>query len=114
MSRARNQRESQWHAYSLTLKMEVIYSSETLLDVERTMRRYIPKDRTLQNFKFLFEALCGSSINPYNIHGSLFQMKNFNFVLEKTTAHEKLHNTNSQIQDHSSSLLLLLLLLLLA
>jgi hypothetical protein len=35
-------------AYSSTLKTEAIYSSETLVDFQRTTRRYIPEDRTFQ------------------------------------------------------------------
>jgi hypothetical protein len=33
-------------AYSSTLKMEAICSTETLADFQRTTRRYIPEDRT--------------------------------------------------------------------
>jgi hypothetical protein len=44
ISRARNQRESRWQAYSCTLKMEAICSSETLVDIQRTTRRYISED----------------------------------------------------------------------
>jgi hypothetical protein len=36
-------------AYSSTLKMEVICSSETLVDFLRTTRRYIPEDSSLQS-----------------------------------------------------------------
>jgi hypothetical protein len=32
-----------------TLKMEAICSSETSVDSQRTTRRYIPEDSTLQN-----------------------------------------------------------------
>jgi hypothetical protein len=35
--------------FLLTLKMEVIHSSETSVDFERTTLRYIPEDRTLHN-----------------------------------------------------------------
>jgi hypothetical protein len=35
-------------AYSSTLKMEVICSSETSVDFQQTTRHYIPEDRTLQ------------------------------------------------------------------
>jgi hypothetical protein len=35
-------------AYSSTLKMEAICSSETLVDFQRTTWRYIPEDSTLQ------------------------------------------------------------------
>jgi hypothetical protein len=38
-----------WSAYSSTLKMERIFSSETSVDFQRTTRRYIPEDSTLQN-----------------------------------------------------------------
>jgi hypothetical protein len=58
ISRARNQRESRWQAerasrlrcsaYSSTLKMEAICSSETSIDFQRTARRYIPEDSTLR------------------------------------------------------------------
>jgi hypothetical protein len=34
--------------YSSALKMEVIYTSETSVDFQRTIRRYIPQDGTLQ------------------------------------------------------------------
>jgi hypothetical protein len=36
-------------AYSLTLKMEATFSPETSLDFQRTTRRYIREDRTLEN-----------------------------------------------------------------
>jgi hypothetical protein len=35
--------------YSLTLKMEEMYSSETSIDFQRTTWRYIAEDRTLQS-----------------------------------------------------------------
>jgi hypothetical protein len=34
-------------AYSSTLKMEVIYFNETLIDFQKIALRYIPEDRTL-------------------------------------------------------------------
>jgi hypothetical protein len=34
--------------YSLTLKMEATYSSETSVDFQRITQRYIPEDRTMQ------------------------------------------------------------------
>jgi hypothetical protein len=37
-------------AYSSTLKMEATCSSETSEDFQRTTRRYIPEDRTLNGF----------------------------------------------------------------
>jgi hypothetical protein len=59
ISRARNQRESKWQAeffascsaYSSTLKMEAICSTETSIDIRRTTRRYIPEDSTLHNHR---------------------------------------------------------------
>jgi hypothetical protein len=39
-------------AYSSTLKLEAICSSETSVDFQRTTRRYIPKDRTLHNHRY--------------------------------------------------------------
>jgi hypothetical protein len=38
-------------AYSLTLKVETIRSSETSIDFQRTERRYIPDDSTLYNHR---------------------------------------------------------------
>jgi hypothetical protein len=38
-------------AYSSTLKMVVIYSSETLVDIQRTTWQCIPKDSTLHNHR---------------------------------------------------------------
>jgi hypothetical protein len=35
-------------SYFSTLNIEAIYSSETFIDFQRTIRRYIQKDRTLQ------------------------------------------------------------------
>jgi hypothetical protein len=35
-------------AYSSTMKMEVIFSSKTSVDFQRTRPRYIPEDRTVQ------------------------------------------------------------------
>jgi hypothetical protein len=49
ISRARNQSEAGrklWSVYSLTLKMEGIYSAETTFDFQRTTRCYIPEYRT--------------------------------------------------------------------
>jgi hypothetical protein len=40
-------------AYSSTMKMEATYSSETSVDFQRTKRRYIPEDKTIQNFDVL-------------------------------------------------------------
>jgi hypothetical protein len=44
---------SRWFllAYSSTLKMKAICSSEELVDLHRTTRRYIPEDRTLHNHR---------------------------------------------------------------
>jgi hypothetical protein len=36
-----------WFAYSLALKMEVTWSSETSADYQQTTRHYIPEDRIL-------------------------------------------------------------------
>jgi hypothetical protein len=52
INRARNQHES-YTLISLLgiffdLKMEAIYCSETSVDFQRTTRRYIPEDSTLQ------------------------------------------------------------------
>jgi hypothetical protein len=38
-------------AYSSTLKMEAICSSETSVHIQRTTRRYIPEDSTLHNHR---------------------------------------------------------------
>jgi hypothetical protein len=43
----------------LTLKMEVIYASETSIDFQLTTRPYIPEDRTLHNHR------C-ENLNSYN------------------------------------------------
>jgi hypothetical protein len=40
-----------FHLLSSTLKMESICSSETLVDFQRTTRRYIPQDSTLHNHR---------------------------------------------------------------
>jgi hypothetical protein len=44
-------------ACSLALKMEVTYSSEMSVDFQRTTRRYIPEDRTLQKVVFVSWAI---------------------------------------------------------
>jgi hypothetical protein len=36
-------------AYSLILKVEATYSSETLLNIRQNTKRYIPEDRNLRN-----------------------------------------------------------------
>jgi hypothetical protein len=36
-------------AYSSTLKMELPFSSETLVEFQQTTRRYVSEDRTLHN-----------------------------------------------------------------
>jgi hypothetical protein len=73
ISRARNQRESKWQvvaevnrlclpsafalvscsAYSSTLKIEAIYSSETSVDFQLTTWRSIPEDSTFYHEKYL-------------------------------------------------------------
>jgi hypothetical protein len=40
-------------AYFLTLKMEAICSSKTLVDFQQTAQYYIPKDRILLKFGFI-------------------------------------------------------------
>jgi hypothetical protein len=47
-------------AYTSTLKMEAICSSETSVDFQRATRRYIPEDRTLPGHTS-FCASCGES-----------------------------------------------------
>jgi hypothetical protein len=62
ISQARNQRESRRHAYLLvsclayssTLKMDAKYSSETSAGFQRTIRRYIPEDRTQDSASLFF------------------------------------------------------------
>jgi hypothetical protein len=64
ISKSRNQREAACNqscllatcftlisclAHSSALKMEATYSSETPVDLQRTIWHYIPEDRTLQN-----------------------------------------------------------------
>jgi hypothetical protein len=50
ISQARNQHKSRWQAaYSSTLKMEAIYSSEMSVDFQQNTRRYIPEHNTLHN-----------------------------------------------------------------
>jgi hypothetical protein len=44
-------------AYSSALKMEATYSSETLVEFQRTTRRYIPEDITLISSCFLVSDL---------------------------------------------------------
>jgi hypothetical protein len=39
-------------AYSSTLKVEAMYSSEAAIDFQRTTWRYIPEDSTLHNHRF--------------------------------------------------------------
>jgi hypothetical protein len=41
---------SSW-AYSSTMKMEAVRSSETSADTQRTTRSYIPEDSTLHNHR---------------------------------------------------------------
>jgi hypothetical protein len=78
ISRARNQRESMWQAepaftlvscsdYSSTLKMEAIYSSETLVDFQRTTRRYIREDSLLQCL-YVFTLFCSIMCLPISLH----------------------------------------------
>jgi hypothetical protein len=57
IKQARNQRGRRWQAepclaYSLTLKMEATWSSETSVDFQRAARRYVREDgRTSLNVK---------------------------------------------------------------
>jgi hypothetical protein len=64
ISQARYQSERRWHAFTLvsclaylTLKMEVICSSKTSVDLQWTTRRYIPEDSTLQTYDRLRKTL---------------------------------------------------------
>jgi hypothetical protein len=51
--------------YSLTLKMEATYFSEMSFDIQRTIRRYIPEDRTVHNHR------C-ENLKSYNIKKTSF------------------------------------------
>jgi hypothetical protein len=58
-------------AYSYTLKIEAVYSSETSVDFQRTIRRYIPENSTLQQLYstplFPFSSpKCNYSSNLYS------------------------------------------------
>jgi hypothetical protein len=62
-------------AYSSTLKMEAMCSSETSVDFQRTTRRYIPEDSTLHNNRcenltfYLFSAyVIWTGTKFHNIH----------------------------------------------
>jgi hypothetical protein len=55
-------------AYSLTLKMEAIWSSKMYVAFQQTAWRYIPEDRTLhhhcrENLKFYIILLVGTAIS---------------------------------------------------
>jgi hypothetical protein len=50
--RAKKHRKRRWQAGS-TLKMEAMFSSEMSVDFQRTTRRYIPEDTTLQQAAIL-------------------------------------------------------------
>jgi hypothetical protein len=65
-----NQTRSQhdFLAYSSTLKMEVTFSSETSIDSQRTIWRYITGDRTLHNHRSdLINRLNCSGLVSYGI-----------------------------------------------
>jgi hypothetical protein len=49
VSRVRNQHESRYSAYSSTLKMESICSSEVPVEFQQTKCLYIKEDYTLHN-----------------------------------------------------------------
>jgi hypothetical protein len=51
-----------YSAYSSTLKIEAICSSETPVDFERTTQRCIPEDRTLHK---LFLTSCNSNLSTH-------------------------------------------------
>jgi hypothetical protein len=57
--------------YSLTMKMEAIYSSETSVDFQSTIWRYVPEDITLQNH--CCENL--TSYNPFTCHSLSTSLK---------------------------------------
>jgi hypothetical protein len=56
-------------AYSSTLQMEAVCSSETSVDFQRTTRRYIPEDRTLHPYT----ALPPSLPTAIGFHSLIFQ-----------------------------------------
>jgi hypothetical protein len=53
-------------AYSWTLKMEAICSSEISVGFQRTTRRYIPEDNTLQKENMGKEISYGMFLHAYN------------------------------------------------
>jgi hypothetical protein len=53
-----------------TLKMEAICSSETSVDFQRTTRRYIPEDSTLQTQSYLINKLI--HVILHELLGTLF------------------------------------------
>jgi hypothetical protein len=68
ITHARNQSEAgskQSSAYSLTLKMEATYSSETSDDFQWTTWHYIPEDKTLHNH-------CCKNLRSYKVTFVLF------------------------------------------
>jgi hypothetical protein len=66
-----------WVAYSSTLKMEAICSSETSVDTQRTTRRYISEDSTLHDHRC--ENL--KSCNFYFVHCCQDHMNWFTFTV---------------------------------
>jgi hypothetical protein len=76
INRERYQRESRWQAFTLlscsacsTLMMVAVCSTETSIDSQRTTRRYIPEDKTLQ---FLFVCKTSECPPPANQHCAIY------------------------------------------
>jgi hypothetical protein len=68
-------------AYSSTLKMELIFSSETSVDFQRTTRHYIPENNTLYNH--CCEHLKSYTVQFHNIEKLFgdFDLKGASFIL---------------------------------
>jgi hypothetical protein len=76
--------------YSSTLKIEVICSSETSVDFQRTTWRYIPEDRTLHNHRS--EDLNSDNVCLYSAHLTCSFLDIFNDERNNLSAEEPLIN----------------------
>jgi hypothetical protein len=59
-------------AYSSTLKIEATYSSDTLVDFQRTARDYIPEDRTLHDFTLETRTKQQQAFREFNLLSTVF------------------------------------------
>jgi hypothetical protein len=104
---ARNNRATCFHSIFSILNMEAFCSSETPVDTQRTTRRYIPEDGTLQKAgsseDFFFNLDVRVTINFAYIHSGSYEKRKgrqFIFILFPFLYLKHCKYVNKNIYDH--------------